>query len=177
VTTIQYKTYPSMPEYRHKFRPDDWPADEPYHEVFHLEDTGQWFAAMYDKNGGGQRTSAKDSKEEAEAAIYEHVAFIRKFWDQKVEWMSNGDWTIPDKKNEPRQKVARIGGHHYVIGPQPTQSMIESNRRSGGLGHGGRKFTIRFLDGEVVETINLWAQGEIDPEYKSVLTDNAEFID
>lgn len=170
---IQYKSYPSMPPFGYKFRPADWPADEEYNEVFQLEDTGNWFAAMYDKNGGGQRTSAKDSKEEAEAAVYEHITFIRSFWDQKVEWMNNGDMTIPEKgRREKPSRVVRMDGYHYVIGEEPP-----GGKGGAGWGHGGREFHIKLkATGEVVVTHNLWSQGEIPAEYRDVLADNAEDV-
>lgn len=175
---IQYRTYPTMPEFRHQFRPADWPADVDYHEVFQLEDSGKWFAVMVSAEGGSQRTSSKDSKQEAEAAIYEHVAFIRSFWDQKIEWMNNNDKTTPDprRKSKGGEQVVRVDGQHYVVGHTPSAQELESNRQYGGLGHGGREFKIRLHDGREIITRNLWAQGKIPAEYREVLPDNAVFI-
>lgn len=180
MSEIQYKTYPSMPEFRHQFRPADWPEDEDYHEVFQLEDTGKWFAVMVSGTGGSQRTSSKDTKEEAELAIYESVTFHRKFWDQKLEWRNNGDMTIPQKKGEKPQLCIRIDGQHYVVGHEPTEQELRENRQFGGLGHGGHEFKIRYHNGVEycdIVTRNLWAQGKIPKEYREVLPDNAVFIE
>ena len=43
------------------------------------------------------------------------------------------------------------------------------------LGHSGRRFWIKYLDGRTITTNNLWYQGEIPEEYRSALPDNAEF--
>ncbi len=178
---IVYKQYDKMPgstpdDLNPRFRPDDWPDDVEYHEVFELN--GQWFAVMEDPLGGRQRTSGKATREEAEAAIYEHVQFTRAFWDQKVEWMNNGDMTIPRKGDGDKvpRRVARIDGHHYIVGHEPSKDELRRNSMHGGLGHGGREFKIRFHNGDEITTRNLWAQGRIDPEYLSILTDNAVFI-
>jgi hypothetical protein len=176
MTIIQYRSYEEMPAYNHRYRPADWPDDEEYHEVFQLA-SGGWFAVMEDPRGGNQRTSAKDTQKEAEAEIYKHVQSTRRFWDQKIEWMNNGDKTIPDRfdrDKKPRQ-VIRCGGHHYVIGPEPSKEELRRNRDL--YGHGGSGFKFRLLaTGEEIESHNVWSQGKIDPEYLSVLTDNAEDI-
>jgi hypothetical protein len=178
IVVKKYDTMPGNPDgSRFRFRPDDWPDDVEYHEVFELN--GKWFAVMEDPRGGSQRTSAKDTQGEAFDAIYEHVQFTRRFWDQKIEWMNNGDMTIPDPKSgrkEKPQRVARIGGMHYVIGEEPSKEDLRRNSQYGGLGHGGHEFKIRFKDGTEVTTRNLWSQGRIDPEYTSILTDNATFL-
>jgi hypothetical protein len=185
MAAIAVKSYDEMPgstvgSLSHRYRPDDWPDNEEYHEVFTLP-SGKWFAVMEDPRGGATRTSAKDTQGEAFDAIYEHVQFTRRFWDQKVDWMNNGDWTIPDPKGDRRhrkpERVARIGGQHYVVGAEPTAQEMERNRQYGGLGHGGHEFKIRFNDGTVCITHNLWAQGPIHPEYLPILTDNARFLD
>lgn len=44
------------------------------------------------------------------------------------------------------------------------------------LGHSGRGFHIRFKNGEMLYTNNLWSQGDIPKEYLSELPDNAEFV-
>lgn len=60
-------------------------------------------------------------------------------------------------------RVVRRDGFHYVIG--------DSN--SAFPGNYGRRYEIRFLDGRVVETSNLWNQGEIPPRFRDRLPDNA----
>lgn len=176
---IEYKQYDKMPGLDdpglcHRYRPDDWPDDEEYHEVFEIPGKG-WFAVMETGNGGCTRTSSKATKEEAEAAIYEHIAFIRAFWDQKVAWMNNGDKTTPDRHDKVERQVIRLNGMHYVVGQEPSEAERRGNR--GGLGHGGREWHLKLkATGEVIVTHNLWCQGTIDPEYIDLLTDNAEDV-
>ena len=43
------------------------------------------------------------------------------------------------------------------------------------LGHGGRRFWIRFQDGRTITTNNLWCQGDVPEKYRAELPDNAEF--
>lgn len=48
---------------------------------------------------------------------------------------------------------------------------------NGFYGCGGRKFKIKMLDtGKIVETNNLWCQGDVPDEYKSLLPNTAEFV-
>lgn len=60
-----------------------------------------------------------------------------------------------------------IDGMHYVV-------QADEGSRSW-RGFGGRKFTINFFDGRVVETSNLWHQGTILPWFRDRMPDNAEF--
>ena len=62
---------------------------------------------------------------------------------------------------------ATIGGKFYYINP---------NEHSEFKGFGGRRFKIRFLDGTLTETTNLWLNGEIPERFRDRLPDNAEFI-
>lgn len=65
-------------------------------------------------------------------------------------------------RNDPR--VVRADGNHYFIGP-----------RKGKLGHDGRLFIIK-KDGRIIYTNNLWHQGEIPEQFRSILPDNAELL-
>jgi hypothetical protein len=65
-------------------------------------------------------------------------------------------------------KSVRAKGIHYWIGNEGSN---ESMR-----GFSGRRFKIKFKDGRVVETTNLWYQGEIPEHFKKHLPDNAEFV-
>jgi len=100
---------------------------------------------------------------EEQAKALDEIAKIKEFdayfWAEKVEWLNNGD--IYDGC-----KVARINGEHYTIGSET----------SGMKGMGGRKYRIKFNNGEVVETTNLWHQGDIPEQLKDILVDNAEFV-
>ena len=76
-----------------------------------------------------------------------------KFWEEKLD--------IKDDKD-----VARIDGEHYMIAPENWKSK----------GFGGAEHRIRFDDGRVVTTTNLWHQGEIPNEYRDRLPNNAHWV-
>lgn len=69
-----------------------------------------------------------------------------------------------------KEKYIIINGECYHDGGN-----IEHPNSYSFLGHGGRRFWIRFKDGKTLTTNNLWAQGPIPEEYKSELPDTAEF--
>jgi hypothetical protein len=64
------------------------------------------------------------------------------------------------------ESSVNVRGTHYRIGPE---------KGKGFRGFGGGKFVVKFFDGRVVTTTNLWCQGEISPEYRDRLPNNAEF--
>ena len=70
-----------------------------------------------------------------------HLCFGCDFWVEKTDWKSVSD---PD--------AVRIGGQHYYIGPEDAPASWR--------GFGGFPHTIRFLDGRVVRSTNLWSQGD-----------------
>lgn len=59
-----------------------------------------------------------------------------------------------------------VNGKCYHIGDEDSRSSFR--------GFDGMKYTIKFNDGRVVETTNLWYQGEV-PEERNI-KDNAVFI-
>lgn len=59
-------------------------------------------------------------------------------------------------------------GSHYIIG--------DENSADSFRGFYGAKFTVKFFDGRVVKTSNLWHQGEIPEVFKAEMPDNAELI-
>ena len=63
-------------------------------------------------------------------------------------------------------RKAIIDGKHYMIGGEGYLFR----------GNGGREFHILFNDGRDVRTMNLWEQGKIPEEFRSLLPDNAQFI-
>lgn len=69
-------------------------------------------------------------------------------------------WRRRDSKD-----TVRINGEHYAIGDGETVS----------LGMGGTSHTIRFDDGRLVTTKDLWHQGTIPAQFKNVMPDNAKF--
>ena len=75
------------------------------------------------------------------------------FWNQQV-----------INKDDP--KVVRIDGVQYRIGYENQDSF---------RGYNGRKFNIKLSNGDIIETTNLWHNGDIPDSFKELLPDNAEF--
>ena len=72
-----------------------------------------------------------------------------------------------------REVCAVINGTHYRIGAEPDKKQL---KHGFGLGFGGSPYTIRYFDGRVVKTRNLWCQGDIPAHFRSQLPDDAEFV-
>lgn len=70
-------------------------------------------------------------------------------------------------QNKDHPDFVRCRGWHYIIG--------DDKNHVGERGFAGRTFTIKFKDGRVVTTSNLWGQGEIPERFRERLPDNAEF--
>ena len=60
---------------------------------------------------------------------------------------------------------AIIDGHHYVLGDHGAFR-----------GYSGRNFKIKFNNGTILETDDLWHQGKIPEKWKDKFPNNAEFI-
>lgn len=75
---------------------------------------------------------------------------------------------------EPDQ--VRIEGKLYQIRPSPPQDPRLPFPSRSGHGFAGAEFIIRFHDGRVVRTDNLWSYGPIPEEYRESLPDNAVFV-
>jgi hypothetical protein len=87
--------------------------------------------------------------------VKQHICFTCAFWLGYIQ-----------RRDEPG--MARIKGVHYVVGDEKASWVVR--------GFDGQRFVIRFKDGRVVTTHNLWHQGEIPEVWKSELPDNAEFV-
>lgn len=85
--------------------------------------------------------------------------FAKKFWQEKVQWI-----TDPRRKD----RIVRVKGVHYFAAPESGPMAFR--------GHGGSLFKIRFFDGREMTSTNLWCQGDIPPEFRELLPDNAEFV-
>lgn len=98
----------------------------------------------------------KCSRCEEEALSNNKLCFTCNFWTEKV-----------------RKKYAstsvRINQIHYFID-------VNEERKSHCKGFGGAKFVIKFFDGRIVTTTNLWCQGTVPDDFRNDLPDNAEFI-
>lgn len=99
---------------------------------------------------------------QTEAQLRAHqMCFRCNFWREKVEWRA---------ANNP--KAAVIHGRHFMVEPA-----VKTELHKRELGYGGQPFTIRFHDGRVERTNNLWHQGTIPNGYwRDRLPDNAEFV-
>lgn len=82
-----------------------------------------------------------------------HACYDCLFWIEKME--------IKDK-----EYVVRASGEHYMIG--------DGEGVNGKLGMSGSKYRIKFYDGRVVKTNDLWHQGSIPLRFANKLPDNAE---
>ena len=70
--------------------------------------------------------------------------------------------------------VAEKNKHIFIDGE--CYSIGDENSRSPFRGCGGRYFKIKLDNGQIIETTNLWCQGEVPEEYKDTLKNNAEFV-
>ncbi len=86
-----------------------------------------------------------------------NCCFDCSFWLRKIE--------ISDE-DEARRVI--VDGHHYRLGIDNSAPF---------RGFGGRKFTVVFHDGRVVNTCCLWHQGEVPERFRSWLQDNAVFVE
>lgn len=68
-----------------------------------------------------------------------------------------------------RKDKVIINGDMYSIGPKTSEP-------NNWKGFSGRPFKIKFFDGRIIETNNLWHSGTIPEHFKEELPDNAEFI-
>ena len=60
-----------------------------------------------------------------------------------------------------------VDGNHY---------MISAVADTYPLGFGGELFIIKFFDGRIIKTNNLWSQGSIPDRFREMLPDNAVFL-
>ena len=123
------------------------------------EDSDKWdtYRIVLDQQDGSHRVfHIKVELTEVEDTIHDE------FWQDRIA-----------KDAEYPEEVAIIQGHHYVIGGEKEFTGFGRGVR----GFSGRKFQIKFFDGRVVTTTNLWTQGRIPPKFRHQLPDNAEFKD
>ena len=88
-----------------------------------------------------------------ERAYFYGCCFDCSFWLKKI---------CMSEDSKKRQVI--VDGVHYML----SDSSIR--------GYCGAKFTIKFFDGRIIETDNLWHQGRIDEMFRYYLADNAVFI-
>lgn len=84
-------------------------------------------------------------------------------------WLTHvAKYTAPDPRHERAVIEARDGRNVYTIGT--------ATRPSSHNGYGGHWFTIRFHDGTVRRTCDLWCGGPIPERFLDRIPVNAEFI-
>ncbi len=135
-----------------------------YLEVYEYD--GLFYGLRETADGGASRSIGHLTSAEAVADLTETVTNTWDFWQEKIRWRNNGDVTLRDQFSKGGEPVVRVDHHHYVIGePQPNPGP--------GHGHSGRLFRFTMRDGSVVESRNVWSQGEIPRELWEQLPDNA----
>lgn len=75
-------------------------------------------------------------------------------------------------RDEDGNRIIRDCAGHYVFLPEvkdPTEQSF--------LGFGGRRFKATLADGTVIESNNVWFQGQIPLRYRGLLPDNAEGVE
>lgn len=78
------------------------------------------------------------------------------FWLRKTEY--------PDYVANRR---AIINGEHYMVYAE-TDGLIK--------GSGGRRVIVKFFDGRIIHSNNIWCQGTIPERFREMLPDNAIFV-
>jgi len=131
---------------------------------------GKYFA--YHRTPGGSSGSTHATIAEAAAALEEKKEFYNKFWEEKYQHKLNGD------RSENGAWCLRINGKHYMCKPGDK-----------GNGFGGRTFRWQMLNELTSNQIglkpqaftyitnNMWHQGDIPPEWRDRLPDNAIWVE
>lgn len=86
-----------------------------------------------------------------------HMCFTCNFWTDHIQ----------RDHNEDKDVFVVANGKHYIIDESPNPCF---------KGHCGAKWIIRFNDGRVVKTDNLWFQGYIPELFRDELPDNAVLV-
>jgi hypothetical protein len=94
--------------------------------------------------------------------VRKNYCFSCNFWTDRLEEL--------DKDDDVYRLV--IDKHHYQTHKNP-----EQRKRNKYSGFGGRKFLIKINETqEIIETCNLWHQGQIPIHFLDRLPDNASFV-
>lgn len=133
-----------------------------------------WFTNRQ-TSGGGCGSTGYASRVEAELRLAQDIWGHIQFWESKIAYRDNGDTTFVSRARrhlDKPERVIRCNAKHYTLGPEPHR-----NERRDMLGHGGARFRFRLLaTGEIIESHNVWFQGQIPDEYRELLPDNAEAV-
>lgn len=136
-----------------------------------------WFFSR-ETTGGGTGSHSYPSRAEAELGLVARIWMDIEMLERKVEWMRNGDKMPASGRGfhrVPETQVIRCNGIHYTIGKEPSAAELRYDRSL--FGFGGHRFRFRLLaTGEIIESHNVWCQGDIPTEYRGLLADNAEQV-
>jgi len=103
----------------------------------------------------GKKISEDDLKYAIrDSLISEKLCFECNFWMDKIKTINDPYWL-------------RINNESYYVGDEEDDRL---------RGFNGQKFRIKFDDGKIIETTNLWHQGTIPERFRNRLPDNAKFI-
>lgn len=87
-----------------------------------------------------------------------HLCHSCNFWHNHIE----NDATVN------KDVFVIANGVHYIIGDENSTDYFR--------GFGGAKVTIKFKDGRVIKSSNLWCQGNIPERFRNEMPDNAEIV-
>ena len=87
-----------------------------------------------------------------------HLCHSCNFWQNHIE----NDATVN------KDVFVIADGKHYIIGDENSTDYFR--------GFGGAKVTIKFKNGRVVKSSNLWFQGNIPERFRNEMPDNAEIV-
>lgn len=71
-----------------------------------------------------------------------------------------------------RDKHIVIDGECYYL----DRNNLNGHDRAGFKGFSGKLFRIKFNNGEIIETTNLWYNGKVPEEFRGYLNDEAVFV-
>jgi len=74
------------------------------------------------------------------------------------------------------EEKVRLHDEYTVIADGDRYHLTPSNSGAGWKGFGGATFYVHFHDGRKIQCSNVWHQGEVPPNFKERLPDNAKFI-
>lgn len=77
-------------------------------------------------------------------------------------------WKRLAERANPNDAVVK--GHFYSIGPENPRTPRKYR------GFGGDRYVVRFNDGRMVTSTNMWYAGTIPEQFRGQLPDNAEFV-
>jgi len=111
----------------------------------------------------GEREQNHFFKSVAAYLTREQLCHSCSHWYEKIRWKAN--------ESESYHNIAAVvEGTHYTI-------HNKVNNPGSHCGHGGSLFRVRWFDGRVKESNDVWCQGSIPDRFRERLPDTAEFLD